>query len=767
MARGVRRERAAGTARSGGAAPVRGAREAWLFSGLLLLLFAAFCLTPNWGRILPEAWRQTGQILHDGTEMTAAERRALFYDETYPVLWYLRENTPADAVILLPPSRFMKEQVMSRRPPGEDLTPLLGLASSAYSFLYPRVPVNFGEPARLQDRATHLLVWDHWGLDRIDASQPRTEENRIWLVELTAEPGGAPPGTGGAPARWNGRTVEESTGPDRWITLGLFLGLAALAGLGEGLTRLLRRVGALLVPAASRLDLLEAVALRLLLGLAAVPWVAIVCDLASIPITRATFLGAAALVLVAGWWSTRGVAPARESRQPLPPGQPRSPEDDPSDAGLRPAGGHGAWLRSVAGSWGGSLVAAPAASILSAVAVALVLCGLVQIAILPERNYDALVGYDLVGKIMSYEGRYVSSVFDRITYNAQCVYAPFTAASIGYGYLFHPIIQRLWVTLLVGSFLVLFHRRVARWSGSRTAAALAVPLFLLPRVVFTQTTVGMTDLPSMVFTALALFAIVDHLRGEGGTAPALVMLLAASTARTENLLFGGAMAVAVIAAGVRARARARRGGEDAVTRPDSSWRLWWRGGWLLAAPSLFFVFWNFLVVREKMGYDPAAHFTPPGVDPGRLVEVVTRAASIIGMTPAFGHFWLLIPLAIALWFASWTARRRGGAAPRVPGAAGSIAAAGASAVSGPSAAIDSRTESERSATVSVPGALLLVLGLMFVAYLPFFYLWDPLLNPLWTMEHTFKRGFMRFMPGIVAAVCCAPWVARLLSRCER
>lgn len=761
MARGVRRERTAGTARSDGVAPARGAREAWLYSGLLLLLFAAFCLTPNWGRILPEAWRQTGQILHEGAVMTAAERRALFYDETYPVLWYLRENTPAEAVILLPPSKFMKEQVMSRRPAGEDLTPLLGLASSAYSFLYPRVPVHFGEPAPLQDRATHLLVWDHWGLDRIDAAQPRTEENRIWLVELAGDSGGAAPGTGGAPARWNGRTVEEAAGPDRWITLGLFLGLAAIIGLGEGLTRLLRRVGALPVPAASRLDLLEAVAVRVLLGLAAVPWVAIVCDLASIPISRVTFLGAAALVLLAGWWLTRGAASARA------PHRRRLSEDAPPEARLRPVGVVVARFRSLTGSLIGSLTAAPAAALLSAVAVALVLCSLVQIAILPERNYDALVGYDLVGKIMSYEGRYVSSVFDRITYNAQCVYAPFTAASIGFGYQFHPIIQRLWVTLLIGAFLVLFHRRVARWSGSRTAASLAVLLFLLPRVVFTQTTVGMTDLPSMVFTALALFAIVDHLRGEGGTAPALVMLLAASTARTENLLFGGAMAAVVIAAGVRARAHARRGGEGAVTPPGPSWALWWRGGWLLAAPSLFFVFWNFLVVREKMGYDPSAHFTPPGVDPGRLVEVVTRAATIIGMTPAFGHFWLLIPLAVVLWIASWTARRSGRAASLASAAAGSSGAASPSVASDSTAAFDPHTAFDRSVTVSVPGALLLVLGLMFVAYLPFFYLWDPLLNPLWSMEHTFKRGFMRFMPGIVAAVCCAPVVARLLSRCER
>ena len=717
MVRGVRRERTAGTAGADEAPPARSAREAWLASALLLLLFAAFCLTPNWGRILPEAWRQTGEIWREGTKHTAAARRAIFYDETYPVLWYLRENTPPDAVILLPPTKFMKDQVMSRRPPGEDLTPLLGLASSAYSFLYPRVPVHFGEAAPLLDRANYLLVWDHWGLDRIDTSLPKTEENRVRLFPASIGSDPAVQGSGGVPARWNGRTVEEETGPDRWITFGLGLGLAVLMGLGDGLLRLLRRARAVPVPCGAKPDRLESVALRVLLGLAAVPFVAMLFDLVSIPITRASFVAAAAVLVAAGWFLTRHRPAVPAAAGEVPPDR-RSALRDRIAASSR------------------SVLRAPAAAVLSLVAIGVVACTLVQIAILPERNYDALVGYDLVGKVMAYEGAYVSSVFQRITYNAQCVYAPFTAANIGFGYLFHPIIQRLWVTLLIGAFLVLFHRRVLWWSGSRTAASLALLLFFLPRVVLTQATVGMTDLPSMVFTALALFAVIDHLRGEGGVAPAVPMILAASTARTENFLLGGAMAVVVIAAGWRARrGRAPEVPEPMDRRIDRQLgrRLArWRGAWILVVPVLFFLFWNFLVVRARMGYDPAAHFTPPGVDPAKMIEVITRAFQIIGMRAAFGHFWVLIPIAVLIWIAGRA--RKGG----------------------------------ESASVGTPtGPLLLVLGLMFLAYLPFFYLWDPVLNPLWTMEHTFKRGFMRFMPGIVAAVCCAPLITRALRRCER
>jgi hypothetical protein len=55
---------------------------------------------------------------------------------------------------------------------------------------------------------------------------------------------------------------------------------------------------------------------------------------------------------------------------------------------------------------------------------------------------------------------------------------------------------------------------------------------------------------------------------------------------------------------------------------------------------------------------------------------------------------------------------------------------------------------------------------MLALYLPYFYMWDPVLNPLWTMEHTYKRGFFRFVPGLVAAFVASPPVLTLLRRCD-
>ena len=54
----------------------------------------------------------------------------------------------------------------------------------------------------------------------------------------------------------------------------------------------------------------------------------------------------------------------------------------------------------------------------------------------------------------------------------------------------------------------------------------------------------------------------------------------------------------------------------------------------------------------------------------------------------------------------------------------------------------------------------------FLFYMPFFYLWNERLNPIWTMHFTFKRGFFRFIPGLLAAFVALPPVLALLRRCE-
>jgi hypothetical protein len=361
-------------------------------------------------------------------------------------------------------------------------------------------------------------------------------------------------------------------------------------------------------------------------------------------------------------------------------------------------------------------------------AASLVLFSLIHVSLVPVRSYDALVGYDLVGKIMAREGRLVSSVFSRLFFNAQCVYAPFTATNNGFWYIFHPAIPRLWVPLLTAGILLAVWSWVRRRTGSPTAAGLVAFTMFLPTSFIYQLSVAQTDLPSMAYTALALFAMVDLLQDRGGYAPVAVYLLAASTARTENVLFGAAFTLAALVRGFRARDPVRRS-------------VRWRSLWFTLAPAAFFLYWNLLVVRQQMGYNPAQHFLREiPLDPGRAVEVVGRAARIIATQADFGELVWLIALVPILW-----ALGRWGAAAGIPGGR--------------------RTDAADDPRLT--GTILALLAVMFLFYMPYFYMWDPGYNPLWTMEHTFKRGFFRFIPGILAAFASVPWVLAFLRRCDR
>ncbi len=701
----------------------RPARGPLLASLILLAGVVVFCAATRWGRMYPKMVVSSWRVWSHGHRLAAADRRLRFYDETYPILLQLKDSIPPQSVVILPPRGFVKAQVATRRPPGEDLVPLLGCASSAYGVIYPRIPVPFDDDSPWKKDATHLLAWDWWGLDLIDATIPRTEENRVRLFEAPGDAGVAPPPL---PRIWR-LPADDHSGPDRWITPGLLLGLLVLWALGDGTYRLLGRVR-LRPPAPASA---EGLAWRMLLAPAIVPWIVVLYDLAGVPFTRVSMVVAAAALLAAGLavtpparWAARrrsgSVARAAPSRPVENPDAAVSVDRSSESALPAPAA-------AVRASGSGSILGSPAALVLGLAAGSIVLLGLVQLAILPERNYDALVGYDLVGKILAAEGRLRSSIFDRIVYNPQAVYPPFTSANNGYGYLFHEAVPHLWVSWLVGAFLLAFALWVRRRTGSGTLAALAAFLVLLPQALLTQgTTEARPDLPSMVYTVFAALAIIDLRGRRGGYGPPAMLLLVAATARTENVVFGVALAIACL-----------------LVRPVPPAR--GRAAWMVAAPLAFFLFWNLFFVKSLIGYDPAAHFRPLDFAPERIAEIVGRAFSIIAWPQVFGEFIVVVVAAPVGWLGWRFARRRG---PSFVSAA------------------TRRARGAADPAEDLPGMLLLLAGLMFVCYLPFFYTWDPELNPLWSMRDTFKRGFFRFIPLLLVALLALPPVAEWLHRCD-
>jgi hypothetical protein len=224
--------------------------------------------------------------------------------------------------------------------------------------------------------------------------------------------------------------------------------------------------------------------------------------------------------------------------------------------------------------------------------------------------------------------------------------------------------------------------------------------------------------------------------------------LIATTARTEGVLFGAAFALVVA---LRRTPRTRH------------------AFWLVAVPAVYFVYWNWLVVQGLMGYDPSRHFLGEvPLDPARAWEVVRRAIGIIGMRSLFGELGWLILATVACWgLWRFMGRKRFRLGPVDESAGfGRVVNGSGHGINPP----DTRPTRPGHETIGpdseITGTVLAILAVMFIFYMPYFYMWDPVYNPLWTMEHTFKRGFFRFIPGLLAAFLCLPPIRQALSRCE-
>ena len=146
---------------------------------LLLLLVTLFCTVTQWGRSYPTFARRSWLALRTALPVPREERILNLYDETYPVLLYMQEFLPPDAVVLLPPTQFVRDHVGG--------IPLLASPTGTYNIIYPRIPVHAGDDSPALDRVTHLLVWDHWGLDQVAPGEEPNRDNRVGLYPLTSE----------------------------------------------------------------------------------------------------------------------------------------------------------------------------------------------------------------------------------------------------------------------------------------------------------------------------------------------------------------------------------------------------------------------------------------------------------------------------------------------------------------------------------------------------------------------------------------------------
>jgi hypothetical protein len=137
------------------------------------LLLAAFLFMTRLGEIFRERTTKNWLAFKLGRQLTYEQRRRSHLDDTFRALLEIKERTPPDAVILFPPRALLREG---------DVIPLAATASAAYSFIYPRVPVHWGDDAPYKDRVTHVFVHEHWPLAEFWPHVPRTETNRFGVI---------------------------------------------------------------------------------------------------------------------------------------------------------------------------------------------------------------------------------------------------------------------------------------------------------------------------------------------------------------------------------------------------------------------------------------------------------------------------------------------------------------------------------------------------------------------------------------------------------
>jgi hypothetical protein len=147
-----------------------------LYSGALLAILVVLLALTDLGATYPQFAQSAIRTWQRGQRMTFEQRQRAFYHETFQVLLYIRECSAPDAVILLPPRDFIIAKT------GEIC--LLASPSSCYNFIHPRVPVHYGDASPRVDDITHLLIWEHWGLDKIDPPQAPSPHNRVDLIPI-------------------------------------------------------------------------------------------------------------------------------------------------------------------------------------------------------------------------------------------------------------------------------------------------------------------------------------------------------------------------------------------------------------------------------------------------------------------------------------------------------------------------------------------------------------------------------------------------------
>ncbi len=138
-----------------------------LFAGLLYFLYLT---VPGYTWLVDSLVVNNLKIIFENSNMKIDQKYAAKLGADYQFINYIKQNTPEDAIILMPPRDvFMKSDLNKNSS--------WGVKSKTWStyFLYPRIVIreeDCGNYPQLCDSISHVMVLESWGIDKLNYKVP-------------------------------------------------------------------------------------------------------------------------------------------------------------------------------------------------------------------------------------------------------------------------------------------------------------------------------------------------------------------------------------------------------------------------------------------------------------------------------------------------------------------------------------------------------------------------------------------------------------------
>lgn len=417
----------------------------------------------------------------------------------YNYLKYIKENTPYNAVILMPDQKDLETSTVQN-------LELKNISNKAWSyyFLHPRTLV-YDQPnqpdanpivkdvnyEKDRERITHVAIANGKGYEHLKYQVRGSPEHTVVPIDPSEIDTAHPKQL----QTTNYGLIAFS------LLLTFFLGLSILLLLSL------------------KFSYMEKIGLSFLLGMGVQVLGMMLLDFISIPVQLYSIYTFSLLVIAGCWFRIRRVHDTSIRTALFP---------EPPFSGI-------AW-RKINLSW---LI------LVGLMTMILFFIGL-KCLVFPPFEFDAIAGYDLMAKVLASEGTFNNSLFSSGGYAMsntahRLVYPPLVSGSFGYLYMSGAVTSKLMTFLFYLCLIISLYGLFRRLQLTHLNTAITLLLIMLIPELTSHASLSQTNLPQGVFTSIAVILFFIWFRAKANNTHFLYLSMlffgCNSIIRTENALF--------------------------------------------------------------------------------------------------------------------------------------------------------------------------------------------------------------------------------------